>query len=278
MKMYLRNRLRSKILKRSLKQIIALFVLIFLLIIIFILRHKNEDISYLIISVFLIAAFITASSFKRNFKLKFNQEDIEVLRLLIAFMWLKKINIENNELFFKEVFKPYDKKKLNELITTYCSAPVNLEASGQILSKGNHDLKIFLITSLFDIALRTGVLSIEEEQFINSQRKHIGIDFFTYEKIKYEYIKKGLKAEREILNEHNRKKQAESQILLNACISLGLTPTVTSVQLKKAYRSMAKKYHPDKFHGKNKEDIQYAEQKFQEITKAYKIILKHKGF
>ncbi len=161
MKMYLRNRLRSKILKRSLKQIIALFVLIFLLIIIFILRHKSVDISYLIISVFLIAAFITASSFKRNFKLKFNQEDIEVLRLLIAFMWIKKINIENNELFFKEVFKPYDKKKLNELLTTYGNKPVNLETSCQILSRGKHDLKIFQITSLLDIALRTGVLSFE---------------------------------------------------------------------------------------------------------------------
>src|SRR5437667_3619841 len=48
---------------------------------------------------------------------------------------------------------------------------------------------------------------------------------------------------------------------------LGVKKTATDEELKKAYRNLAKKYHPDKNKG-NKE----AENKFKEISEAYAVL------
>jgi len=48
---------------------------------------------------------------------------------------------------------------------------------------------------------------------------------------------------------------------------LGVTKSSTSVEIKKSYRKLAIKYHPDKNHG-NKE----AEEKFKEVSESYEIL------
>src|SRR5256885_3648280 len=48
---------------------------------------------------------------------------------------------------------------------------------------------------------------------------------------------------------------------------LGVKKTATDEEIKKAYRNLAKKYHPDKNKG-NKE----AENKFKEISEAYAVL------
>ena len=52
---------------------------------------------------------------------------------------------------------------------------------------------------------------------------------------------------------------------------LGVSPTATDEEVKKAYRTLAKKYHPDVNHGSKE-----AEQKMKEINEAYDMIVNHK--
>lgn len=49
---------------------------------------------------------------------------------------------------------------------------------------------------------------------------------------------------------------------------LGISPNASSQEIKKAYRRLAVKYHPDK----NRDNSKEAEEKFKEVSEAYKIL------
>jgi DnaJ like chaperone protein len=48
-------------------------------------------------------------------------------------------------------------------------------------------------------------------------------------------------------------------------------------EIKKAYRKMAKKYHPDKLRGQDPAMIKGAEEKFREVQKAYETLMLQKN-
>ena len=58
---------------------------------------------------------------------------------------------------------------------------------------------------------------------------------------------------------------------------LEITPKATDAEVKKAYREMAKKYHPDKLQSQDSALIKGAQEKFQEVQKAYETIQKERG-
>ena len=58
---------------------------------------------------------------------------------------------------------------------------------------------------------------------------------------------------------------------------LEITKSATNDELKKAYRKMAKKYHPDKLEGLGEEHKEGAKEKFQNIQAAYEQIKKERG-
>ena len=58
---------------------------------------------------------------------------------------------------------------------------------------------------------------------------------------------------------------------------LEITKSASDDQVKKAYRKMVKKYHPDKLQGLGAEHIKGAEEKFLQIQKAYEQIKNERG-
>ncbi|MFY0602521.1 MAG: TerB family tellurite resistance protein [Flavobacteriaceae bacterium] len=63
----------------------------------------------------------------------------------------------------------------------------------------------------------------------------------------------------------------------NAYKMLEITKSATDDEVKKAYRKMAKKYHPDKLQGLGDEHVKGAQEKFQNIQSAYETIKKERG-
>ena len=55
---------------------------------------------------------------------------------------------------------------------------------------------------------------------------------------------------------------------------LGVNPNATDAEIKTAYRSLAKKYHPDKYKGHDLEDL--AGERLKEINEAYDMIQKQR--
>ena len=58
---------------------------------------------------------------------------------------------------------------------------------------------------------------------------------------------------------------------------LEISSNATNHEVKKAYREMVKKYHPDKLRSKDPALIKGAKEKFQEVQKAYELIQKERG-
>ena len=54
--------------------------------------------------------------------------------------------------------------------------------------------------------------------------------------------------------------------------TLGVQKTATADELKAAYRSLAKKYHPDVYANKSDAEKKEAEEKFKEINHAYEVL------
>lgn len=52
---------------------------------------------------------------------------------------------------------------------------------------------------------------------------------------------------------------------------LGVRPNASQDEIKKAYRKLVKKYHPDKFAGTDLEEV--AKEKLQEVNEAYSILM-----
>ncbi|MBL32230.1 MAG: molecular chaperone DjlA [Flavobacteriales bacterium] len=64
----------------------------------------------------------------------------------------------------------------------------------------------------------------------------------------------------------------------NAYDILGVPKSSSDDEIKKAYRKMIKKYHPDKLKDVSDDIIQMAKQKFQSVKDAYEYIRKQRGF
>ena len=65
---------------------------------------------------------------------------------------------------------------------------------------------------------------------------------------------------------------------MNHYDTLGVDKTASQDDIKKAYRKMAKKYHPDKVIHLGKEHQEGAEEKFRQVQAAYEQIQKERRF
>ena len=63
----------------------------------------------------------------------------------------------------------------------------------------------------------------------------------------------------------------------NAYKILEISPNVSDAEVKKAYRTMAKKHHPDKLQTDNEALKKGAQEKFQQVQTAYETIRKERG-
>lgn len=85
-----------------------------------------------------------------------------------------------------------------------------------------------------------------------------------------------------LLGLHNRDFESIKAMFFNnpesAYKILEIEQTATVVEIKKAYRTMVKKYHPDKLQHMDEAYRKGAEEKFKKVQEAYEQLQKEKGF
>ena len=190
--------------------------------------------------------------------------DFEVSLLILASIVIKADGSQDQkELDYvrKQFVSLYGKERANQAFKLFknISSQKNISTRQvclQIKQMMDHPSRLQLLHFLFGIAQADGIVIEKEERQIYTISGYLGISSRDYNSIKAMFY-----SSRD-----------------NAYKILEIDKTVTNDEVKKAYRKMAKKYHPDKVAHLGKEHQKGAEEKFKQVQKAYEQLQKERGF
>ncbi|HOA09784.1 MAG: TerB family tellurite resistance protein [Bacteroidales bacterium] len=135
------------------------------------------------------------------------------------------------------------------------SVPVK-DVCKQVKENVDYHSRLQMLHFLFGIAQADGVVSPAELQIINEIAQYLGVETADFDSIKAMFIPDTDKYYK----------------------ILEVSPSAANDEIKKAYRQMAIKYHPDKVSHLGEDVRQAAEQKFKMVNEAYEKIKKERGF
>ena len=125
----------------------------------------------------------------------------------------------------------------------------------QIRQHMNHASRLQLLHFLFGIAKSDGFVSEKEVEKIRTMAGYLYINSRDFQSIKAMFY----------------------DVSGNAYKILEINKNATNDEVKKAYRRLVKKHHPDKLRHQGPELVKGAEEKFRQIQKAYEQIQKERG-
>ncbi len=154
----------------------------------------------------------------------------------------------------------YGKEKANAIFKTFNEVIKRKELSTQqvaafFVSRTRYEVRLQLLHFLFGIAQSDGVAGADEIRQIAQIAGYLKVRRVDFDSIQAMFVK-----------------EAD-----NAYKILEISKSVSDVEVKKAYRTMVKKYHPDKVITDNEAIKKGAEEKFKEVQKAYEQIQKERG-
>jgi DnaJ like chaperone protein len=134
--------------------------------------------------------------------------------------------------------------------------------------------KVQLMHLLIGIATADGMLMKSEKGILKDIAMYMRIPFSTYTSLykMFHFRHEGFEREK------RRKSYSSSLRLADAYTILELDLNATVEQIKKAYRKMALKHHPDRVIQLGPDYQKSAKEKFQTISDAYEYIKDRKGF
>ena len=130
------------------------------------------------------------------------------------------------------------------------------EVCEQIRYNMKHPLRLELVHYLFGISQADGHVDKTEVDMIKRIAQYMSISQVDFESIKAMFYKDSGAAYK----------------------ILELEASASDDDVKKAYRKMAMKYHPDRISSLGEQHENHAKEKFQKVQEAYEIIKKERGF
>ncbi len=220
---------------------------------------------------FIVGSLIDASTSKNSggFKTVFTQEpkvtpaDFELNLLSLSSIVIKadgSVNQTELDYVRRYFVSAYGKERANATFRTFNEIIKNRHVSAPhicmyVNKHTRYPARLQILHFLFGIANADGNVSISEAEEIEKIAGFLRINFRDFESIKAMFFKTG---------DHAYK-------------ILEIEKTATDVEVKKAFRTMAKKYHPDKIQHMDEIHIKGAEAKFKEVQMAYDQIKKERG-
>ena len=195
---------------------------------------------------------------------KISSKDFEINLLALASLVIKADGkVTQNELdFVRRYFvSAYGKNRANEVFKIFNQNVKNKGISVSKISRLfnlalNYESRLQVIHFLFGIAKADGNISELEIKKLLEFSNLFKLSYADFLSIKAMFV----------------------QETDNAYKILELNKTATNDQIKKSYRELAKKHHPDKVQHLGDAYVKAAQDKFQQIQKAYQNIKNERGF
>jgi DnaJ like chaperone protein len=189
--------------------------------------------------------------------------DFRVSLLILAAAVMKadgrqmKSELDFVRAFFLQNFGEATTKKYMGVFREVLKQDIPLESVCQQI-RTNMDLhsRLQLIHFLFGISAADGQFHPLEVDVIEKISQYLGINQYDFISIKNMFVKDTNSAFR----------------------ILEVEPNASEEEIKKAFRAMALKYHPDRVSHLGEEFRKAAEEKFQKVNEAYNTIKKQRGF
>lgn len=170
---------------------------------------------------------------------------------------IKKSELDYVKRFFLSNFGQERAEKYILMLREILKQDIQIyDVSQQVGRFMDYSSKLQLLHYLFGIASADGTTHDNEVDVISVISKYMGISSSDFQSIKAMFVQ-----------------QVDSAYKI-----LGIDANATDDEVKKAYREMAKKYHPDKVAYLGDDVRKSAEQKLQEVNEAYDKIRKQRGF
>ncbi len=137
------------------------------------------------------------------------------------------------------------------------------------------------IKHLFEVAAADKIFSDGEDTYIKRVAKYLEIEKEDIKIIRDRFLARGVKEQKAEYRKYKNTSSFSSSVYKfyssKAYKILGINKTATTDEIKKAYRTLVKKHHPDKFATQGEEAMEKAEENFQIITEAYELIKRLRG-
>lgn len=189
--------------------------------------------------------------------------DFELNLLSLASLVIKADGkVSQTELDYVRAYfvQAYGKERANATFRTFNEVIKNREVSGQriglyLQQRTRYEVRLQILHFLFSIAKADGLVSQAELNALHEISGYLNLMKRDFESIKAMFFK-----------------SAD-----NAYKILEIEKTATDAEVKKAFRSMAKKYHPDKLQHMDEAYRKGAQEKFTKVQEAYEHIQKERG-
>ncbi|MDY6288682.1 MAG: TerB family tellurite resistance protein [Bacteroidales bacterium] len=221
------------------------------------------------------------------------QEDIDVaLLVLIASVMKSDGEVRRTELDYVKQFllKNYGEEKgksllaiLRDLVKPETNIDLNA-VCGQIKPNTDYTTRYHMVDFLFGLAVADGNYSNSENATLRTISNLLGINMRDYVSIFTRHVSSryggGFGGGSSYGSGYSRSysgSTSSSSTYRDPYKVLGLDSSATDDEVKKAYRRMAMKYHPDKVESMGEEVKKNAEAQFREINEAYEQIKTARG-
>tara|TARA_R110002073_G_scaffold139407_2_gene289670 strand:- start:22 stop:756 length:735 start_codon:yes stop_codon:yes gene_type:complete len=197
---------------------------------------------------------------------------LELALLKIASQLIKADGkVDENEIalvqtYFKNTFGISKANRLFRELKDRSDIPTDINTLAKLIKdKLNPSKHYSIIQFLYGLSAVDGVISPSEDEFIFNVGFVFGFSPERLNSIKNQFIKSKTQS--------NSKKYSKD--ILDALSVLGLKGGESMAEIKKAYRALAKEYHPDKLGGMSEGIIRMAKEKFQLIQNSYEYLNKN---